>query len=77
MVYLVKTAKLSERLGDEAVDELVNWMNQVYDAKKEMDTLRREVREVLQEVREMRLWLIRSCPARDLRTRWDDEGPPL
>jgi len=51
MPQLVKVGALYERLGEEAVNEIAAWLDAVYDAKAEMDTLRRDVKEVLREVR--------------------------
>ena len=75
MVYVVNTAKLSERLGDEAIGELVAWMNQVYDAKREMDALRRDMRDLLNEVREVRRRITAGGFSPPPSDPWD-EGPP-
>lgn len=72
MVYVVNTAKLSERLGDEAIGELVAWMNQVYDAKREMDALRRDMRDLLSEVRELRRWIAAEGFYRPPPDAWDE-----
>lgn len=56
MPYLVNFSReFYEKLGHEVVDELVEWLNQLYDQKSETALLRRAVNEVLQEVRELRL----------------------
>ena len=48
-----------EKLGPDVVDELVGWINTVYDHKREMADLRDTVREILAEVRAVRLEIIR------------------
>jgi hypothetical protein len=55
MPQLVNVGLLYDRLGEDAVNEIAGWLDQVYDAKAEMETLRRDVKEVLREVRAMRL----------------------
>jgi hypothetical protein len=55
----MKVGALYERLGEEAVDEIAAWFEEVYEAKVEMDALRRDVKEVLREVHAMRLELDR------------------
>jgi hypothetical protein len=57
MPQLAKVGALYERLGEDAVNEIAAWLDQVYDAKAEMEMLRREVREVLREVRAIGLEL--------------------
>jgi hypothetical protein len=54
MPQLVKVGALYERLGEEAVNEIAAWLDQVYDEKAELDALRRDVKEVLREVQEIR-----------------------
>ncbi len=61
MPQLAKVGALYERLGEEAVNEIAAWLNQVYDARAEMDGLRRDMREVLREVRAIREALGRPC----------------
>jgi hypothetical protein len=36
----VRVGSLQKRLDDEAVDEIVAWLDQVYNAKAEVDALR-------------------------------------
>ena len=50
-----------ERLGPDVVDELVGWLNSVYDHKREMANLRDTMREILAEVRAVRLEIIGRC----------------
>jgi hypothetical protein len=64
MPQLAKVGVLYERLGEDAVNEIAAWLDQVYDAKVEMDALRRDVTEVLREVRMIRLELSRDPPCR-------------
>ena len=59
---LVKVGVLYERLGEDAVNEIAAWLDQVYDAKAEMDALRRDVQEVLREVRAIHLKLCEDLP---------------
>ena len=53
----VKVGRLYERIGEDAVNELAAWLDQVYEAQREMDDLRRDVAETLREVRALRLTL--------------------
>lgn len=62
MPQFARVGVLYERLGEEAVNELAAWLDQVYDAKAEMDALRRDVNEVLREVRAIQLKLCRVLP---------------
>lgn len=62
MPRFARVGVLYERLGEEAVNELAAWLDQVYDAKAEMDALRRDVNEVLREVRAIQLKLCRVLP---------------
>ena len=57
MPQLVKVGALYERLGEEAVNEIAAWLDQMYDAKAELDALRRDVKEVLREVQAIQLKL--------------------
>ena len=50
-----------EKLGADVVDELVGWLNSVYDHKREMANLRDTMREILAEVRAVRLEIISRC----------------
>ena len=52
-----KVVILYEQLGEEAVNEIAAWLGQVYDAKAEMEALRRDVKEVLCQVRATKLKL--------------------
>ncbi len=52
-----KVGILYEQLGEEAVNAIAAWLDQVYDARAEMDALRRDVKEVLGEVRAIKLKL--------------------
>ncbi len=61
MPQLAKVGALYERLGEEAVNEIAAWLEQVYDARSEMDELRRDVKEVLREVQAIRDALCRPC----------------
>ncbi len=60
MPQLVKVGALYERLGEEAVNEIAVWVDQMYDAKAEMDALRRDVNEVLREVQAIQLKLCKD-----------------
>lgn len=60
MVYVARTGSLYRSLGEEAVNELTDWLNQVYDAKQEMERLRRDVREILGRLHEIQMTLIRQ-----------------
>ena len=60
MVYVARTGSLYRSLGEEAVNELTDWLNQVYDAKQEMERLRRDVREILGRLHEIQMALIRQ-----------------
>ena len=62
MPQLVKVGVLYERLGEDAVNEIAAWLDQVYDAKAEMEALRRDVKEVLREVRAIHLKLCEGLP---------------
>jgi hypothetical protein len=53
-----------ETLGQDVVEELVEWLNSVYDAKRETAELRRSLDEILGEVRALRLAIIEHCPHR-------------
>ena len=57
MPYTARVGHLYRVLGKDGVAEIAAWMNQVYDAKREMDNLRRDVREILSEVRALRVIL--------------------
>jgi hypothetical protein len=48
-----------EKFGHDGVDELVKWLNQVYDEKRDLDFIRRQLDEVLRELRDLKLQLIR------------------
>jgi len=52
-----------ERFGQDGVDELVKWLNQVYDEKREMDLIRRQLDDVLRELRELKIQLITRSSA--------------
>ncbi len=52
-----------EKFGQDGVDELVKWLNQVYDEKREMEVLFRMLQDCLRELRELRLQIVtRSSP---------------
>ena len=61
MPYLANfSSNFYEKLGHDVADELVAWLKQVYHEKRETDLLRRQVEEILREVRELRLHAIRQ-----------------
>jgi hypothetical protein len=53
-----------ETLGQDVVNALVEWLNSVYDAKRETDKSSRSLDEILGEVRALRLAIIDRCPRR-------------
>ncbi len=60
MPYLANFSRdFYEKFGQDGVDELVKWLNQVYDEKREMDLLRRQLDDVQREVRELGLQLVK------------------
>jgi MoxR-like ATPase len=65
MPFIPKFSKETyDRLGHEVIDELVEWIDSLYDQKRDMADLQRTVREILDEVRALRLEVIRRCTGR-------------
>lgn len=65
MPFIPKFSKETyDRLGHEVIDELVEWINSLYDQKRDMADLQRTVQEILDEVRALRLEVIRQCTGR-------------
>ena len=50
-----------DKLGHETADELVSWANLFYEEKREIDQLRWRLDEVLAEVRDLKLLVIKRC----------------
>jgi hypothetical protein len=51
-----------EKFGHEGVSELVKWLNQVYDEKREVDLIRRQLDDIQRDLRELRLQLVTWSP---------------
>jgi len=59
MPYLANLSRnFYDKFGHDVVAELIVWLNQVYDEKREMDLLHGDVKEILRELREIRSYLI-------------------
>ncbi len=59
MPYLANFSRnFYDKFGHDVVAELITWLNQVYDEKREMGILHREAEEILRELREIRSHLI-------------------
>jgi len=59
MPYLANFSRnFYDKFGHDVVAELIAWLNQVYDEKREMDVLHCEAQEILRELREIRSYLI-------------------
>ena len=64
MPRLVKVGLLYARFGEDVVNELAEWLDQVYDARREMEDLRRDVKQILQEIRAVHLKVIERLHAK-------------
>jgi hypothetical protein len=63
MPVLAKFSKaVYDKLGDEAVTELVDYLNQVYDRRAEMEGLRGDLRALTNDVHALTLRVIERLP---------------
>ena len=64
MPVLAKFSKaVYDKLGDEAVGELVDYLNRVYDQRAEMDGLRRDLKALTNDLHALTLRVIERLPA--------------
>lgn len=50
-----------DKLGHETADELVRWANQFYDERRSTDQLQLRLDEILAELRDLKLLVIKRC----------------